>query len=801
MFSAAISRVKRMAKPLRHRKGKDKGEQEKETQIPSLEPESLDIAGLVIEDNPNINVSESLIVNDNLEANNSLDANHSLDIMNNPDVTEYFGDFLWRISIMELINDLNETSKDRFNYGLPLKERTIRLIRLHSGSGDDPIVCSMTVDSLNGGLIPFEAVSYVWGSEENPRSITCNWAIPFEEEDIIRFLYPTEVTNNMKVTENLYHLMLRLRLPGQMRTLWIDQICIDQDENPEKLDEKMAQVRMMAEVYSAAENVLIWLGEEDSETGTAFGMLEWAAATEGLPDGEVGSLVMYLQGSDDIVLDQAELGRAEGSIQKKATMDYLRSLLVHVQPTIISGLVDPEHPYRVHMTFIGSRALSALLERPWFSRSWTFQEAISARRATIMCGSHKLPWEILYRACKSMQTRRIVIKEPHSRVNLAFAIESTVRKGDLQRDWARLKAIGKGQSNRPDDGEWLDSMVFYRERRLKRLLPLLRSTTCKDPRDKVLALLGIGHDDSRWIVFPNYKWPVVNLYTCIVSYWIRDRKRMDISFLNHVQNSHPEYGLPSWVPDWNKPAIARPLVDLADFSAAGDTVPEVFMEEVDFLNDLKPFPYYPPIAIEGFFILKVQDVEADLTKYEHHAEMLNRFEDPYPTTELPYLDAYRRTVYPNIPEDLAPVERAKTAPSFWEYVNNHNCESQPPSLDSLGAEHPTVAKQHHTASELQCQVPDTQVPLDDNSRIQSHTRAPAPGRAFFIATTGFIGLCPKDTQPGDVIYIFLGGATPFVVRVLDDGDIKFVGECFVLGLMHGEAVEGRPKQRVVVIMR
>lgn len=147
------------------------------------------------------------------------------------------------------------------------------------------------------------------------------------------------------------------------------------------------------------------------------------------------------------------------------------------------------------------------------------------------------------------------------------------------------------------------------------------------------------------------------------------------------------------------------------------------------------------------------------------------------------------------------MERAKTAPSFWEYVNNHNCEAQPPSLDSLGVERPTVAEQRHTASELQSQIPDTFVPPDDNSRIQFHTRAPAPGRAFFVATTGFIGLCPKATQPGDVIYIFLGGATPFVVRVLDDGDIRFVGECFVLGLMHGEAVEGRPDERVVVIMR
>ncbi|KAE9381906.1 hypothetical protein N431DRAFT_491194 [Stipitochalara longipes BDJ] len=754
MFSAAISRVKRVAKPLRRRKDKRKLELGEETQPSGHEPEDLDIG--------------SLNINDNLDINDTLNVNDSI-------------------------------SKDQFNYGWPLKERNIRLLQLHSGAGDDPIVCSMMGGPLNGGSMPFEAVSYVWGSEENPRSITCNWAVPLKEDDRLGLLCPLEVTNNMKVTENLYHLLLRLRLRDGMRTLWIDQICIDQDKNPEKLQEKMNQVRMMAEVYSAAENVLIWLGEEDSETATAFGMLEWSAATEDLPDGQVGNLLNHLSAPDDM-LDQEELD-AEGTIQNKEIVDYLRSLLVHVQPTVISGNVDPEHPNRVHITLAGSGALKTLLERPWFTRTWTFQEAISAKKATIMCGPHRLPWEILYRACKSMQTRRIAIGEPHNRINLAFVVETMVKKGDLQRDWARLKAIGHGASNNPDDGAWLNRLVFHNERKIKRLLPLLRPTACKDPRDKVLALLGIAHDDYRWIVFPDYKWPVVNIYTCIVSYWIQEVGKMDISFLNHVQDSNPEHGLPSWVPDWSTPAIARPLIDLADFSAAGDTVPEVFMDKVDFLDDLKPFPYFPPIVIEGFFILKVQDVEPDLTNYERQAEMLNRFENLYPMTELSYLEAYRRTVYPNILEDFVPPERAKGAPSFWEYINNHNSKAEPPLLDSSSSEYPTTTQQRFTARELQSKIPNTPIPLDDNCRIQYHTRAPAPGRALFVSTTGFIGLCPKNTLPGDNIYIFLGGATPFVIRVLDDEDVKFVGECFVLGLMHGEAVVGRPKQRVLVIMR
>jgi len=798
MFSAALSRVKRVAKPLRRGKGKEKSEQEEESQRSSHNAESLNIGGLAIDDSPIINVNDDNDAKDGVKVSDSLEVDATLEVNRSFEINEQFGDLFEKMFIMQL-QHLNETSKDQFKYGWPLKEKNIRLIQLHAGSGDDPIICSMMGGPLKGGM-PFEAVSYAWGNEENPRSITCNWAVPFrEEEDGLGLICPLEVTNNMKVTENLYHLLLRLRLHDQMRTLWIDQICIDQDKDPKKLEEKMSQVRMMAEVYTAAENVVIWLGEEDYDTATAFGMLEWSAATEDLPDGMVGDLLIHLS-VPDVIFDQA-LDQSENAVQNKETQDYLRSLLVHVQPSVIVGSVDPEHPNRVHMRFGGSRAMTALLERPWFERSWTFQEAISARRATIICGSHQLPWEILYRACKSIQTRRLMIGERHNRINSAFAVESTIKKGDLQRDWARLKAIENGTSNNPDDGAWLESLVFHHERKIKRLLPLLRSTTCKEPHDKVLALLGIAHDDYRWIVFPDYKLPVVNLYACIVSYWIQEQGRMDISFLNHVQDSNPEHNLPSWVPDWSSPALARPLIELADFSAAGDTVPEVFMEKVDFLKDLKSFPHYPPIVIEGFFILEIKDVEPDLAKYKRHAEMLNEFESPYPMTELSYLEAYRRTIYPNIPQDFAPPERAIGTPSFLEHINNHKSEPQPQSLDSSTSKPPTASQRPYTAEELKAQIPSRLIPFDDNSRGHSHTQAPAPGRAFFVSTTGFIGLCPKNTQPGDKIYILLGGATPFVIRVLDDGDVRFVGECLVLGLMHGEAMGGRPKKRVLVIMR
>jgi hypothetical protein len=55
--------------------------------------------------------------------------------------------------------------------------------------------------------------------------------------------------------------------------MWIDAVCIDQDN----LRERAAQVQFMAMIYAHASCVIVWLGEEaDDSTGT-FGAIERAA--------------------------------------------------------------------------------------------------------------------------------------------------------------------------------------------------------------------------------------------------------------------------------------------------------------------------------------------------------------------------------------------------------------------------------------------------------------------------------------------------------------------------------------------
>jgi hypothetical protein len=87
----------------------------------------------------------------------------------------------------------------------------------------------------------YEARSYTWG-DQLPSSTKYMIFV-----DTIQFW----------VHENLGDALFQLRRDTLERTLWIDAICINQDD----IQERNRQVRIMPHIYSRAECVLVWLGK------------------------------------------------------------------------------------------------------------------------------------------------------------------------------------------------------------------------------------------------------------------------------------------------------------------------------------------------------------------------------------------------------------------------------------------------------------------------------------------------------------------------------------------------------------
>jgi hypothetical protein len=86
----------------------------------------------------------------------------------------------------------------------------------------------------------FHALSYAWGESEKTHTINISG------------------THHLKVTKSLVTALPYVVQTCTTNLLWIDQICIDQSN----VLEKNQQVGLMEDIYSKAEEVIIWTGEE-----------------------------------------------------------------------------------------------------------------------------------------------------------------------------------------------------------------------------------------------------------------------------------------------------------------------------------------------------------------------------------------------------------------------------------------------------------------------------------------------------------------------------------------------------------
>lgn len=81
----------------------------------------------------------------------------------------------------------------------------------------------------------------------------------------------------------------------------------------------------------------------------------------------------------------------------------------------------------------------------------------------------------------------------------------------------------------------------------------------------------------------------------------------------------------------------------------------------------------------------------------------------------------------------------------------------------------------------------------DKSRFEACLAVYSRRRVLFRTKLGYIGLGFDTTETGDQVWILAGARTPFVLRSVGDGipnqeKFQLVGECYVHGVMRGEAV-------------
>ncbi|KAH7124484.1 HET domain protein [Dactylonectria macrodidyma] len=237
----------------------------------------------------------------------------------------------------------------------PLPDGCIRLLRLMPHEDEHaPIQCQLfdypLLDSGRGTHL-YEALSYVWGSPEKPRFVTTD-------------------EGYLRVTENLHAALLRLRDRSLQRIIWVDAICINQDDT----EERNRQVQSMAKIYARANRVLVWL-----EEATAGG-------------GQVNR-----EATDDSPRALEEIGIAAGGRYTKSE--------------------DSETKQQAVLT---------LLQRSWFRRVWVLQEVAAARHILIMCRSREIDG---YAFCSGLNALNLASEDPdtQSRIrSVAYLIKGAI---------------------------------------------------------------------------------------------------------------------------------------------------------------------------------------------------------------------------------------------------------------------------------------------------------------------------------------------------------------------------------------
>ncbi len=126
-----------------------------------------------------------------------------------------------------------------YQYDALPDDASIRILTLRPGSPDDPLHGDLDIVNIEAAG-SYEPLSYVWGDATRTHTMLLS-------------------DGELPLTTSLYHALRRIRLPGEPRRIWADQICINQ----ENVSERSGQVQFMNSIYRNARHVLVWLGQDE----------------------------------------------------------------------------------------------------------------------------------------------------------------------------------------------------------------------------------------------------------------------------------------------------------------------------------------------------------------------------------------------------------------------------------------------------------------------------------------------------------------------------------------------------------
>lgn len=527
----------------------------------------------------------------------------------------------------------------------------------------------------------YKALSYCWGDSSNKVNILVNG-------------------ETFAVTRNLYTALLQLQSAN--RYLWVDAICINQED----ATERAIQVLLMRQIYSQASSVIAWLGETQENTVAAL-----------------ATILFFEHCWEQYLLNRQIDVTSE---------DYFK----------------PDVP-----------ALCQFLENQYFERIWIVQENRAAKLVTYQCGKLAVFSKSILHACEWLYFREddIVTESARLHVNLATEILEN-------------KKVDKPAS-------------------LTDFLHRFRPCQATDPRDKLYALLGLveetGHGHE---MIPDYTLSVKEVYSQAVRQSISARK--DLAILSDAQMPFRSADLPSWVPDWRLPADQL-HIDVRDVAGApfyhASNTSSASIASTQDMDEL---------ALSGITVDNITSVfRFDNQVFnidDTHAAFLTELEKAIESLKMGPL--YSRVTGDTAQQALFRVLSLDMLRASTEYFSG-SCSSGADlhNVHFTSRTSPSWVGVYLPLTMQQLQLEEGKVDLEtDRSIFESDLFEYLGGvtehRVMFTTEKGYVGLGSEETSIEDTVVVLSGGNLPFVLRQKGAGKYKFGGECYLHGVMDGEAM-------------
>nr|UMZ45313.1 hypothetical protein [Paramyrothecium sp.] len=580
----------------------------------------------------------------------------------------------------------------------------------------------------------------------------------------------------LSLTPNLANALRVIRQEDVYMTMWVDQICVNQADT----DERSTQVALMNRIYTNANFVQIWLGDDtpDGNVAKAFDLArQLGKHVSDFHEGSASSLRLA-----DYNVDVASCRKYGVPLLKEASNDYA--------------------------------ALVSLVCRPWFSRSWIVQEVALNKNVVVSCGSSRIPFRPLWVAMS------------YCYQELGYNLGAVPR--DSIAAYGSLALVLSGvRSQRPHG--LLEVLLDH------------RGCLSTEARDKVFEFLSVAQDAHDLGIVANYNFCARFVFTQTAAKIIRHHPNLDIlsyaapwpprdtledNGIVHGKckdatkqchdESHPPV-LPSWAPDWSTAVDYRALRPIGpkkrrfSFSAAKNSKHKPQFCKHDTQLGLQGYTFDQVVEVGRMFERSLPKQWLSLMDAEAISEV--RSAKIYKPTGESMWDAFFKTItggdevlaatcgrpsYEVTEDDVARHLTSFPKEQFHEQYQTlltllrlalfrQKLESR------LGAGTVLCKLIDNVAS----RVLSLQTEIQDYDVAQSFAKAILGGstnRRFMRSRNGYIGFAGPQTRPGDHIALFAGGGVPIVIRPKNqllgsETRWEIVGDAYVHGVMFGEAFD------------